>query len=47
MEELTQDQIVELSQDLEVLRREIHVSIEAARSGGKPVDLGLPIYYIV
>lgn len=43
MEELTQDQITELTQDLEVLRREIHVSIEVARSGGKPVDLELPI----
>lgn len=43
LEELTQDQIAELAQDMEVLRREILVSIESARSGGKPVDLGLPI----
>lgn len=43
MEELTQDQIVELAQDMEVLLKEIRESIESTRSGGKPVDLALPI----
>lgn len=43
MEELTNDQVKELAHDVEVLIQEIQVSIESARSGGKPVDLGLPI----
>ncbi len=43
MEELTNSQTEELARALDVLRREIQAAIEAARPGGKPVDLGLPI----
>ena len=43
VEELSADQIKELTLDMETLRREIQESLEAARSGAKPVDLGLPI----
>jgi DnaK suppressor protein len=43
MEELSETEIEELVQDLKALRSEIEQSVEAARTGGKPVDLGLPI----
>ena len=43
MEELTQDQIAELVRDMEILLHEIKKSTEAAKSGAKPVDMGLPI----
>lgn len=43
MEELTHDQIQELVQDMEGLPQEIQKAIVSARTGGKPVDLGLPI----
>lgn len=43
LEELTLDQKEELAHDMSVLLSELQQSVEAARSGGKPVDLGLPI----
>lgn len=43
MDELTPDQIQELTGLLEGLRMELTDALESTRTSGKPVDLGLPI----
>lgn len=42
-EDLTRDQRDDLERNLRALRDEVRGALAAARTGGEPVDLGLPI----
>jgi DnaK suppressor protein len=43
VDELTHEQIQELTDRLEGLRAELAQTLQSVRNSGKPVDLGLPI----